>query len=178
MSRGFPIYFHEADKVFLPVYKCGYKSSHQAYSKLGIVLHSFNDLIDYDCEKVTLVRNPFDRIVSLYTCGNNNISGLNSVPRSFEDYLDEVDRLLKSGETNGHYNTLTANLSIKGFFQPDTIFKLEELDKLVNYLPKTDFPKVNASPHRDHYRDYYDDRSIRIVERIYAEDLERFGYEF
>lgn len=31
---------------------------------------------------------------------------------------------------------------------------------------------------RDHYSRYYDDRSRRLVEEIYSDDLERFGYEF
>lgn len=37
--------------------------------------------------------------------------------------------------------------------------------------------RVNVTVHDD-YRSYYDDEARAIVQRLYARDIERFGYAF
>ena len=182
MNRGHPIYFKETNQVFLPVFKCGYTSSHKAYCPIGKVLASFNDLIDYEgVEKVTMVRNPYDRVVSLWTSETNK-DNLHGMSNSFESFVDNIELLLANGYADGHYNTLVQNLSIKGKFMPDKVFKLEEKDELLEYLPKSPdaFPKANASKSRQpDYQSYYTSVAlIDTVSRIYKEDLEKFGYTF
>lgn len=44
-------------------------------------------------------------------------------------------------------------------------------------IPSRPLDKVNATERRD-YRDYYDQQLIDGVARIYARDLELFGYQF
>ena len=44
-------------------------------------------------------------------------------------------------------------------------------------IPTHDARKVNSSQPRD-YRDYYDQPLIDGVAKLYARDLELFGYEF
>ena len=183
MNRGNPIYFHETNQVILPVFKCAYTSTHEAYSKMGKALASFNDLIDYDgVEKIAMVRNPFDRVVSLYTRNNQNPDGLHDKKRTFAEFVDRIEELLDTGNTDGHYNTLVANLSIHGRFMPDVVFKLEAKEEFINYIPQPElpFPRANATVNRQpDYRDYYETTSlIDKVEKIYLDDLEKFGYEF
>lgn len=184
-NRGNPIYLPESNKVLLPVYKCGYTSTHRALAEDQIVLKSFSDLIYYgDVEKVTMVRNPYDRVVSLWTCGNNNIDALHVAgnSRTFEEFVDNIAWLLENGWDDGHYVPLVDYLSIKGEFQPDTVFKLEEIHEFIDYIPELagKFPKENSSNSRfESYRDYYlDSTVVDKVTRIYEKDIERFGYSF
>lgn len=182
MNRGMPIFFKDTQQVYCPVFKCGYTSSHKAYCPIGKVLASFNDLIDYeDAEKVTMVRNPYDRVVSLWTSENNR-DHLHETSNSFESFVDNIEELLAAGYIDGHYNTIVQNLSIKGKFVPDKVFKLEEKDELLEHLPKSPdpFPKANASVSRQaDYQSYYTSVAvIETVSRIYREDIERFGYSF
>jgi len=44
-------------------------------------------------------------------------------------------------------------------------------------LPMTEVPRINTSSH-DGYRDYYTSRSRRVVERLFAVDVDAFGYTF
>jgi hypothetical protein len=44
-------------------------------------------------------------------------------------------------------------------------------------IPTRSLDRVNRSKRRD-YRDYYDDALIDGVAKLYARDLELFGYEF
>lgn len=183
MNRGNPIYFHETNQVILPVYKCAFTSTHQAYAKVGKVLASFNDLIDYKfVEKITLVRNPFDRILSLYTRDNQNPDGVHDKKRTFEEFIDRVQELLESGNTDGHYNTLVENLSIHGQFMPDVAFKLEHLEDFISYIPRSPnpFPRANKTTNRQPDRRFYysSDKIIDKVGSIYHEDLVKFGYDF
>lgn len=181
MNRGNPILFPETKQVYCPVFKCGYTSSHKAYSGIGKTLASFNDLIDYDdYEKVTMVRNPYDRVVSLWTSQNNR-DRLHEISTSFEHFVSNIKELLSNGFIDGHYNTLVQNLSIKGKFMADTVFKLEE-GNLAKHLPPIDgaFPVCNRSSNRDSdYHAYYtSDKVIDEVTKLYREDLEKFEYEF
>ena len=44
-------------------------------------------------------------------------------------------------------------------------------------IPSATLDKVNASRRRD-YRDYYDQQLIDGVAKLYARDIELFGYDF
>jgi len=44
-------------------------------------------------------------------------------------------------------------------------------------IPTQQLDKVNSSKRED-YRDYYDQRLIDGVAKLYARDIELFGYEF
>lgn len=182
-NRGLPIYLPESNIVLLPVYKCGYTSIHGVVGR-GIVLKSFSDLIYYDgVEKVTMVRNPFDRVVSLWTCGNNNIDSLHQPGNSptFEKFVENIEWLLANGWNDGHYCPLVDYLSIKGEFMPDTVFKLENINEFIDYIPELEgaLPKKNASLSRQDYREYYQDQKlIKKVASIYQKDLDKFEYEF
>ena len=67
---------------------------------------------------------------------------------------------------------------------PDIIIKIEELDSKFNVIKEllnvtSDIPLgwVNASKHDD-YRAYYNKQNIQLVETMFGNDLETFGYNF
>jgi hypothetical protein len=66
----------------------------------------------------------------------------------------------------------------------DFIGRLETFDRDVAVVrehlglaPVEAVPHLNKSPHA-HYREYYDDRTREHVARVFAVDIEEFGYEF
>lgn len=179
MNRGTPIYLPQRNVVLLPVFKCGYTSTHAAYSPVGKLLGSFNDLIEYEgVEKITLVRNPWQRLVSLWTCENNR-DRLHEYSSTFEQFVENVQTLLNNGFKDGHYSSLQANLSISGRFMPDKVFKLEELQDYVDYIGlDVQFPKKNVSSNKAPYWAHYTEKAKRIVDELYAWDIERFEYKY
>jgi hypothetical protein len=65
----------------------------------------------------------------------------------------------------------------------DYVGRVEEMQKSYDEIaakigiPTAALDKVNASKRRD-YREYYDEGLIEGVAKLYARDLELFGYEF
>lgn len=56
----------------------------------------------------------------------------------------------------------------------------EDLRAVLNKIgldPSIEIPKLNATKHR-HYRGYYSDETRLLVERMYAKDIQTFGYSY
>lgn len=124
-------------------------------------------------KKIGVVRNPFDRMVSLYhyvayneinfLSGKTFLSFLNNYkPLPWEhgltcaDYMnDEVDFILKIEELTG---------------------KVGELEDFVGFKMKIfHHGKTNRS---SDYRSYYNADTKQIVSDLYSQDIERFNYSF
>jgi hypothetical protein len=140
----------------------------------------------------TTVRNPFDSLVSLYT--KKRFPDVNTDPRltgrkhhealvalagqssSFADFLER-----RFGEARRPRHLYPAHLE-----GADVVMRFEQLqadlsavlDRLgVEGCPE--IPRHNATIGRDtDYRTYYTDAARQLVERVFAPDLERFGYQF
>lgn len=137
--------------------------------------------------KFAFVRNPFDRLVSLFAHLRDH--GRISEGLSFEAF---VERVAAGVEPIGLVNFVGLSQAnpqvawLRG--QSDTIAidfvgRYEELcrdfDALCTKLGvESQLRHMNRS-HRDPgYRSYYTRASRSLVERIYQEDLETFGYSF
>lgn len=142
------------------------------------------------------VRNPFDSLVSLWVKKTTSYQPLLDDPDSFvnklpgfaddmrwmldhsfpewieRQYADKVDapRHLYSGHLD----------------RADFVMRFEDLqadfEEALSHVGVDDppqIPLINVTEERDgDYRDYYDDSARTIVERVFAPDLDRFGYEF
>ena len=131
---------------------------------------------DWDSyQKFCFVRNPFDRVVSLF----HHRSRSHKI--SFENFVSDIDP----------ENRVTTSLKSflcdqNGDFLVNDILKFEELnDALPKFLNKSgisittdDIPHLNASDDRLSYRDYYDDELKEKVKNLYEYEFERFGYSF
>ena len=129
------------------------------------------------------VRNPFDRILSSYL----NYTVKNTP--DFDDYIQMVagtvrDELFKthtSIRTNdlSHYIpqiTMTGNNSV------DFVGRFENYDNDLTTLLELSgiemHDNVKIKKRNVKYRDYYGGGNRRIIEQIYRDDLEIFGYSF
>lgn len=143
--------------------------------------------------KFTIVRNPFDWLVSTYyyiiknTLHNENtkVSGM-----TFSQFLTYyVDVMMKNqGKELGHNKVCTLYDYVsdeKGNVIVDYIGKYETLNDDMKFIcskigvPYTQVPLINVNNKRQRgYKQYYDAESIKFVEENFAKDLEYFNYKF
>ncbi|MGZ9812024.1 sulfotransferase family 2 domain-containing protein [Pseudoroseicyclus sp. H15] len=141
--------------------------------------------------KFCVVRNPFDRVVSLYHHylkhrreGSFLRRAYHKVtpPPDFASYVQKIDPESRLTTT---IRAFTCDSS--GAALVDKVLKFEELStELPVYLQelgipadKATLPHLNSSANRKvSYRDYYNDTLRAHVAKLYREDIERFGYSF
>jgi len=148
--------------------------------------------------KFAVVRNPFDRAVSLF----------------HHHQLLQAGRVHELGRTRAIWRRVTFPLRARHTFQEfvrhvlpasslarplrsfvadengevlvDDFLRLETLDEeLPNYLRGVGIalggagiPRINGTAHRAPYPSYYDEETRRLVSEHYAEEIRRFGYVF
>ena len=151
----------------------------------------------------TTVRNPFDRLVTVYHKRRHDWAELADDPDSWVhvDGAVDVDDLRKAGESSfpewvrHHYTAslgkrLAVAVGAYSMFRrytddADTVMRFEQLrddfDGVlsgVGHEPVA-IPRFNPTATRaTDYREYYDAASRRLVERAARWDLRVFGYEF
>jgi len=137
----------------------------------------------------SIVRNPFDRMLSRYTWGKRK-NLWNRYTSSFNIFVKRIDEGKKVMSTP-HRIWLREALKSQsqmlcnedGDLLVDYIGKFENLqedfnticDKIV--IPRQVLPHKNKSKHK-HYTEYYNDETRSIVAKKYVKDIEMFGYEF
>jgi len=125
--------------------------------------------------KFCVERNPWDRAVSLYYFLYRN-----KTPVPFADFVasDTIHRLRENG---------FENYTVDGEIVVDRICLYERLDEELEAVRKhlglpepLALPRAKAGFRKDgkHYRELFDDASRRRIERLCAEEIERFGYRF
>lgn len=126
----------------------------------------------------TSVRNPYSRAVSMY-----KHESWRSV-ETFDDFCNAIKKEEYPSEcAKWHSSTLTEHITYKGDLKVDAFVKLESLEEDLNSIcVKLDIPNqkirhFNKSKHK-HYVEYYNKETKKIVDQIYADDIERFGYKF
>lgn len=134
--------------------------------------------------KFCFVRNPWDRLVSLffYRKLDKEYENFRQFCLDFKD--QEIEPIgLYNSRLNSQFNEqLSWIIDEKGRLLVDFIGRFERLEE--------DFSKIcrilgvrNKLPHRnrsDHsgYRDYYDEETAGIIRQRYKRDIEFFGYDF
>jgi hypothetical protein len=139
--------------------------------------------------KFAFVRNPFDRIVSLYYYLKK--IRFNPLPESMS--FEEFCQVLERGDYPpiGLYNHRGLNqcnpmvrwlYDERGQLMSDFVGRYESIEEDFQQLCdrigiRGHLPRHNTTEHPP-YRDHYSVRTRRIVEQVYREDLERFDYSF
>jgi hypothetical protein len=119
--------------------------------------------------RVTFVRNPWARLVSEYHY--NKAKGIDD-----RDFEEVVYSLLQCYDDIWKWSQMRW-LCHKGKCYADRVYRLEYDKQKFNSDFSVELPHKNKSSH-DPYREYYDERTKRIVELVYADDIEEFDYEF
>jgi hypothetical protein len=131
----------------------------------------------------TLVRNPWDRMVSYYhwlreqTFDHSAVTLAKSV--DFDDFLrDAVTQKSQTASPAASYMR-----DVNGVEQCNAYIRLEhfasDVVPLVEHLGfDLALPHENASKRDAAYQDYYNDETRQIVAACCAEDIARFGYAF
>jgi hypothetical protein len=132
---------------------------------------------------VTLVRNPWDRLVSYYHWLRDQSFDHPAVPLaqtlSFDDFLrHDHTQASFSAETFGRYVT-----GSDGVERPALFVRLEHLsDDLAPFEAHLGFalsvPHANPSRRPLRYQGMYDSDTRDLVGRLCAGDIARFGYDF
>ena len=162
--------------------------NHVHYAKL-VATGRISREFDETAFKFTVVRNPFDRAVSLFSHYRRH----GEIPRqmTFEMFLEllSVAELDPIGLHN-HVGLSSANPQVRwledvtGGSVDCALFRFEALHELEEEVQRrfdvdAELPKLNRSSGRDRdFRHHYSSESRAMVEHVYAEDLEAFGYEF
>ena len=135
--------------------------------------------------KFSIVRNPWDKVVSQYFHRlKTNQIGLGDYRIDFKEWVK-----LTYGEQNPKYyddpkyfmpqlNWLTDN---NGKLMVDFIGRFENLENDFRFIcnkigVSTDLPLINKSEHKE-FQFYYDDETTEIVKRWFRKDIETFKYE-
>jgi hypothetical protein len=142
--------------------------------------------------KFAFVRNPWDRVVSAFLFlkdggmhaadrewAERHLQGMNDIPSFARGYLARPNR-----ETGTHFVPQIEFLTDEGSeIIVDFVGRFESIE--VDYRDVAgrlgiDSPllPLNVSQPRRDYRSYFDAESLKIVESVYAADVERFGYQF
>jgi hypothetical protein len=133
----------------------------------------------------SIVRNPWDITVSLYQFRKENGQiSYRSTP-SFPEWVRLVyvdkDPRYRTSPWAGHSQSWWL-LNEAGEIMVDYVAKLESISeewKIIcnNIGVNIELPHRNKS-NRKKYQYYYDDKSRKIIQELYSEDIENFEYEF
>ena len=132
---------------------------------------------------VTLVRNPWDRMVSYYHWLR---------AQSFDHPAVSLAAELSFGAFLAHPQTVASLRAapygrymrdVTGQERASLFIRLEHLEQdmapFVAHLGfRPEIARINASERARDYRGYYDDATAERVARLCAEDIARFGYRF
>jgi len=146
----------------------------------------------------TVVRNPWDRMVSAYTYARMEKSFWHdsrtaphpdyevikkSTFAEFCEILANRRELLKHESWHPQCYWIAGKRNEEVVLVVPNILRCETLDHDFAVLceklgiPSVSLPYTNASGH-GHYRDFYDDTTLDLVAQVYAQDIRLFDYSF
>lgn len=130
-----------------------------------------------------IVRNPFDKLVSQYALMMERRPDLRA-RLGLDDTatFDEYVRALAQGPEHVQWMAQHRFVYDGSALIVDRLLRFEryaqDVGKLLDELGRrAPLPHVHASSHRE-YRSYYARQTRLLAQRLYAHDVERFGYAF
>ena len=137
--------------------------------------------------KFTVVRNPWDKVVSQYKHNiKNNISNMAKKEISFKDWVAST---YGKNKVEYYYNRPQLFLpqvewlkDFEGKIDLDKIIRFENLTDEMNQVFNTigihqELPHVNKTS-KTNYRDFYDEATQKIIADWFHEDIKVFGYTY
>ena len=136
------------------------------------IKHRFSNIYN-SYSKFTIVRNPYDRMVSWYSFLKDRIGSgaFNVIP--FKEWVKDISKLWHISDPYYFAGPQCAWID-------DTVvvLKYENLKEDLNnfFNEEIDLPVMNKSKRKD-YLSYYDKESLDIVYEKHKEDFEKFNYK-
>ena len=138
--------------------------------------------------KFAFIRNPWDRFVSLffyYKRMGHIDSSLDFNNFCYFIEKQKIDNITITNKTNyNHFNNQTKwILDTNETPIVDYIGRFESIVDDMNIIfdklsiPMTKIKKLNGTSHKE-YKTYYNNNTRKIIEKIYKNDIEYFGYGF
>jgi hypothetical protein len=131
--------------------------------------------------KFGFVRNPWDRVVSLYE-RNEAVQLKNKM--TFEQFVDWIQYSSATCiHSSPHRYQLDWFVDANGTVLADFIGKFERLEQDWALVARKvgvseTLPHRRANPRARHYTDYYNTRTRELIANKFRIDIEHFGYEF
>jgi len=127
--------------------------------------------------KFTIVRNPFDRVVSAFFYLRKKCRGY-----EFNEFV--VDVLGRQGAAfDAHFDPQSNGLFHDGALLVDHVGRFESIQDSWRVIAArigapAPLPHKGGSERAASYTGYFNDEARRVVERLYRDDLRNFGYSF
>lgn len=130
--------------------------------------------------KFTVVRNPWERMVSLYFSPHAGREQFD--PKTFKSIILEAKTLEDFVDTSSRWRKLTGKNPLKKteighFIRFENL--IEEFEDLCQQLEINPFKleKINASK-REHHKVYYDQKLYNLVKNKFKNEIDLFEYQF
>jgi len=130
--------------------------------------------------KFTFVRNPWDKMVSMYHYLRQSKNLYRNLGISFKDWVSDVEKLdQEERSTSSQLSWIEENGEILVDFIGKFESYEEDFEKVKNKLQLqcSKLNHINQSQHLE-YRSYYDEATKDIVRSRFEEDIEFFKYKF
>jgi len=187
------MYNHNKKLVFVHVPRTGgtaIKNSLGGFRKPGVGYHENWETIKAanpkaweNYFKFSVVRNPWDRVYSIYSYYKNSPRQRTGVkprelPDMFEDFVWDLSRYL--GILGLNYNQceyIGDELNFVCRFE-NLRNDFKYMCKLAGVTPVREFERKRESRRDPNYTNVYNSQLEYIVESYFAEDIEKYGYEY
>ena len=178
---------HKHEKIFHDslfrnkIYRSWFSTSH---AKPDEIFKVFGRMVR-DYMSFAIVRNPFDRAVSMFQFAKENQLGdlyNHSNDITFKNFCE----IMQENHANNTKDFIGIHQQVEwlnGAFQPNFILRFENLKNDFKEMLDAceikhitaDIPHENSSKRSD-YKDYYNSKTQKIIEKIFEKDIDTFKY--
>jgi hypothetical protein len=144
------------------------------------------------CDKVGIVRNPYDKMVAIYLSETDEYLAMKKSAlynARYKQYLPDrfpkFTEWLVTSVYSSHHPLDVRRVSQYNFFADTTgtiNYPILQFEKDLSSIPakwhRTGYTNEGTSPSRPHYSTYYDELSKRWVDNFFKKDIETWNYCF
>lgn len=121
-----------------------------------------------------VIRNPYDRAVSIYHHANREIEN----PLSFYQWWKNDESFVIGSDVSFLHSPLVHYLTIDGKLAVPKIVEFADVPDFMKRTFNKELPHLNKTPDRKLYKEYYNDKSFNLITEIFKDDLSMFNYQW